>query len=83
MYRDMYKHKWTFVGTYKYTYMLRKIRGKEYEFSETQYLLFIHVYYYIFFWARCCAFLLYCFWGYVATYVFFDGADILESIGQI
>ena len=50
MYRDMYTHKWTFVGTYKYTYMLRKIRGKEYEFLETQYLLFIHVYYYIFFW---------------------------------
>ena len=77
--------------------MLRKIRGKEYEFSETQYLLFIHVYYYIFFWgAMLCIFALYIFFwgtvlcifflsiyflGYVATYVFFDGADILKSIG--
>jgi cellulose synthase/poly-beta-1,6-N-acetylglucosamine synthase-like glycosyltransferase len=31
MYRNMYTHKWTFVGTYKYIYiyMLRKIGGKD------------------------------------------------------
>ena len=68
--------------------MLGKIRGKGCEFLEAQYLLFIHVYYYIFLGrdvAHFCFiyflghrvvhffFLSIFFFGYVATYVFLMG----------
>ena len=46
MYRNMYTHKWVFVGTYDYTYMLRKIKDKEWQFFGTMLCIYFILFFY-------------------------------------
>ena len=43
MYKNMYTHKWVFVGTHEYTYMLRKIKDKERKFLGTMLCIFLFI----------------------------------------
>ena len=60
--------------------MLREIRGKEYEFLETQYLLFIHVYYYIFLGRDVAHFCFIYFLGHRVVHFFFLSIFFLGTL---